>query len=71
MFRRPESLRERTLLRIIDRQDRRIDELTNMLMHLAGRTWGLPEQPIVADEPEPDGDGFVSVLHGLPPDMED
>lgn len=39
MFRRPESLRERTLLRIIERQERTIAELTDRVMHLAGRPW--------------------------------
>jgi hypothetical protein len=39
MFRRPESLRERTLLRIIDRQQRQIEELTEQVMFLAGRPW--------------------------------
>lgn len=42
MFRRPESLRERTLLRIIERQERTIEELTDRLMYMAGRPWGLP-----------------------------
>jgi hypothetical protein len=39
MFRRPESLRERTLLKIIERQERTITDLIDRNMYLAGRPW--------------------------------
>lgn len=44
MFQR-ESKRERTLLKIIDRQQATIDSLVNKLMFATGNTWELPPHP--------------------------
>ncbi len=42
MFRRPESLRERTLLRLIDRQAKTIADLNDRLMEMSGYRWNVP-----------------------------
>jgi hypothetical protein len=57
MIRRPESLRERTLLRVIESQQRQIEDLTNRLMYVVGQAWQLPPLPEnthVQVEVEPD-----------------
>lgn len=55
MFRRPESLRERTLLKIIERQERTITELIDRNMYLAGRPWeqAPAEVRTILEDPEP------------------
>jgi hypothetical protein len=55
MFRRPESLRERTLLKIIERQERTITDLIDRNMYLAGRPWeqAPAEHRHVAEDTEP------------------
>lgn len=45
IFRRPESLRERTLLRLIEQQQHTIRDLTDRLMYATGRSWNLPPHP--------------------------
>ena len=45
MFQRPESLRERTLLRLIEQQQVTIRDLTDRLMHVTSHTWTLPPLP--------------------------
>lgn len=42
MFRRPESLRERTLLKLIEMQARTISDQNDRIMHLEGRPWQVP-----------------------------
>lgn len=69
MFRRPESMRERTLLKLIADQQRTIDQLVDRLMHLAGHTWALPEQP--PPEPTVEDEVYASALEGLPPGWND
>lgn len=69
MFRRPESLRERTLLKLIVDQQRTIEQLTDRLMHLAGHTWSLPEQPPA--EPPVEDVVYAGALEGLPPGWND
>jgi hypothetical protein len=52
MFRRD---RERTLLKLIESQERRIDRLENKLMYLCDRPWELPQgggQAETYEEPE-------------------
>lgn len=62
-------MRERTLLKIIEQQQRTISDQNDRLMYLAGHTWALPEQPAVEEfEPEP---VLVSALEGLPPGYHD
>ena len=62
-----ESHRERTLLRLIEQQQRIIADLNDRLMHLAERPWNLPPS-IVQEMPMPDeGEPMYSALHGLPP----
>lgn len=62
-------MRERALLRLIESQQRLIAEQANQIMHLAGRTWALPEQP--PDVPLEDEPEYTSALHGLPPDYQE
>lgn len=52
MFRRPESMRERALLRLIEEQQRTITDLTDRIMFLAGRPWEVPPVEVVP-RPEP------------------
>jgi hypothetical protein len=52
---RSETLRERTLLRVIEQQQQTIRDLTDRLMYQAGQPWQLPPLPentVVPDEPE-------------------
>jgi len=70
VFGRSESARERTLLRLIENQQRTISELVSQIMHLTGRTWLPPpfnEEPMTeAEEEQP----MYSAFHGLPPTEE-
>jgi hypothetical protein len=52
---RSEPLRERALLRLIERQEQTIARLTEQLMALVGKPWEVPYQapPMeIEDEPE-------------------
>jgi hypothetical protein len=56
MFHRRESERERTLLRLIESQQRQIDELLNRIAWSAGTPWTPPpptESQFELEEPEP------------------
>lgn len=62
MFARSESARERTLLRLIESQQRiiadqqrEISDLANRIMYMANKPWELPliDEPIT-HEPEPE-----------------
>lgn len=48
MFRRPESMRERTLLKVIESQARTIEGLNDRLMYLTHHPWQVPPS-----EPKP------------------
>jgi hypothetical protein len=53
-MRRRESERERTLLRLIERQEARIERLENKLMYLCNRPWELPNEPLEPIIEQPD-----------------
>jgi len=67
VFGRHESARERTLLRLIEQQQRTIDNLADRLMYLSGSTWMPPPVAEVPAEPEPEEEQYYSAFHGLPP----
>ena len=63
-----ESHRERTLLRLIEQQQRIIADLNDRLMFLADRTWTPPPTPTEQTYVEPDGElPTYSFAHELPP----
>jgi len=71
MFGRSESEQVRTLLRLIERQQQTIDNLSDRLMYLVGQTWMPPPVdlgPVEQLEKEPE---YVSALDGLPPTEEE
>ena len=71
MFGRSESEQVRVLLRLIEQQQRTIDNLTDRLMYLVGQTWMPPpigSEPIAEIEEE---ETYVSALDGLPPTEEE
>jgi hypothetical protein len=53
MFRRAESARERTLLRLIDEQQRTIRDLTDRLMYATGNVWVPPPDSVSAPSAPP------------------
>jgi hypothetical protein len=57
MFRR-DSHRERTLLRLIDAQQRQIERLENKLMYLCNRPWELPAAEVAGYEEEVEDPSF-------------
>lgn len=64
---RTESQRERVLLRLIEQQQRTIDNLTDRLMFLSGSTWTPPPlQPEAENQLEEPV--YESALSGLPPE---
>lgn len=69
IFHRTESARERTLLRLIEQQQRMIENLADRLMYLSGATWTPP--PLQPDDGrEEDQPVYHSALDGLPPTEE-
>jgi hypothetical protein len=71
MFGRSESEQIRVLLRLIERQQRTIDNLTDRLMYLAGQTWMPPPVSLEPIEQLEEEGVYVSALDGLPPTEED
>jgi hypothetical protein len=66
MFRRSESAQVRTLLRLIEQQQRIIENLADRLMYLSGSTWTPP--PLQAEQPVEEEQAYAySALDGLPP----
>lgn len=49
MFGRSASERERALIKIIDAQQRKIDDLLDRIMLLAGNPWEMPPADVHAD----------------------
>jgi hypothetical protein len=71
VFGRSESARERTLLRLIEQQQRTIENLADRLMYLSGQTW-TPPPVSEADQPLPEAEEPIySAFHGLPPTEEE
>ena len=67
MFKRSETATVRTLLRLVESQQRMIAELVSQVMHLTGRTWMPPPlQPEQPDEEEEPAYAY-SAFDGLPP----
>jgi len=56
----------RTLLRLIEQQQRIIENLADRLMYLSGSTWTPP--PLQAEQPVEEEQAYAySALDGLPP----
>ena len=71
MFGRGETARERTLLRLIEQQQRTIENLADRLMYLSGQTWTPPPLGQEAEPSIPEEEPIYSAFHGLPPTEEE
>jgi hypothetical protein len=68
VFGRSETARERTLLRLIEQQQRVIADMADRLMHMSGQTWTPPPMP--TETPYEEEPYLHSALEGLPPTEE-
>lgn len=68
MFGRSESATVRTLLRLIEQQQKTIDNMADRLMYLSGQTWTPP--PLQPEQPVEEEGYAYSALDGLPPTEE-
>jgi len=60
----------RVLLRLVEQQQRTINDMADRLMHMAGQTWMPPPISTEPIEQIPEEEPVYSAFHGLPPTEE-